>query len=67
MNIGDRLEAIGKLVPVGSTFADIGTDHAYLPVWLLEQGKISSAIAGDIAEGPCLAAKNTDSHGQRLV
>ena len=41
MNIGDRLEAIGKLVPVGCTFADIGTDHAYLPVWLLEQGKIS--------------------------
>ena len=66
MNIGDRLEAIGKLVPVGSTFADIGTDHAYLPVWLLEQGKISSAIAGDIAEGPCLAAKNTVSmHGMK--
>ena len=61
MNIGDRLEAIGKLVPVGCTFADIGTDHAYLPVWLLEHGKISSAIAGDIAEGPCLAARNTVS------
>ena len=64
MNIGDRLEAIGKLVPQGCVLADIGTDHAYLPVWLLEQGKIASAIAGDIAEGPCLAAKNTVSmHG----
>lgn len=61
MNIGDRLEAIGKLVPNGCVLADIGTDHAYLPVWLLEQGKIASAIAGDIAEGPCLAAKNTVS------
>ena len=61
MNIGDRLEAIGKLVPQGCVLADIGTDHAYLPVWLLEQGKIASAIAGDIAEGPCLAAKNTVS------
>ena len=66
MNIGDRLEAIGKLVPQGCVLADIGTDHAYLPVWLLEQGKIASAVAGDIAEGPCLAAKNTVSmHGMK--
>lgn len=66
MNIGDRLEAIGKLVPQGCVLADIGTDHAYLPVWLLEQGKIARAIAGDIAEGPCLAAKNTVSmHGMK--
>ena len=66
MNIGDRLEAIGKFVPHGCVLADIGTDHAYLPVWLLEQGKIASAIAGDIAEGPCLAAKNTVSmHGMK--
>lgn len=66
MNIGDRLEAIGKLVPQGCVLADIGTDHAYLPVWLLEQGKIAGAIAGDIAEGPCLAAKNTVSmHGMK--
>jgi len=66
MNIGDRLEAIGKLVPQGCVLADIGTDHAYLPVWLLEQGKIASTIAGDIAEGPCLAAKNTVSmHGMK--
>ena len=61
MNIGSRLEAIGSLVPQGSILADIGTDHAYLPVWLLQQGKIERAIAGDIAEGPCLAAQNTVS------
>ncbi len=61
MNIGSRLEAIGALVPQGSILADIGTDHAYLPVWLLQQGRIVRAIAGDIAEGPCLAAKNTVS------
>ena len=59
MNIGDRLEAIGNLVPQDSVLADIGTDHAYLPVWLLQQGRIMKAIAGDIAEGPCLAARNT--------
>ena len=61
MNIGSRLEAIGALVPQGSILADIGTDHAYLPVWLLQQGRILRAIAGDIAEGPCLAAGNTVS------
>lgn len=59
MHIGTRLETIAALVPQGSKVADIGTDHAYLPVWLMEQGKITEAIAGDIAAGPCQAARNT--------
>lgn len=59
MNIGVRLEAIGRLVPQGCSLVDVGTDHAYLPVWLLHQGRIVNAIAGDIAEGPCRAARNT--------
>lgn len=59
MHIGSRLETIAQLVPRGSVLADIGTDHAYLPVWLIEQGKIERAIAGDIAAGPCQAARAT--------
>ena len=59
MHIGSRLETIGRLVPAGSVVADIGTDHAYLPVWLIEQGRIERAIAGDIAQGPCQAARST--------
>lgn len=59
MNIGARLETIGRMVPQGCTLADIGTDHAYLPVWLLQQGRITNAIAGDIAAGPCKAARTT--------
>lgn len=59
MNIGERLETIGRQVPAGSVLADIGTDHAYLPVWLLQQGRISRAVAGDIAAGPCMAARTT--------
>ena len=39
--------------------ADIGTDHAYLPTWLAERGVIIKAVAGDITEGPCAAARNT--------
>lgn len=59
MQIGSRLETIGRLVTAGSVVADIGTDHAYLPVWLIEQGCIQKAIAGDIAQGPCQAARST--------
>lgn len=59
MNIGARLQAIGELVPDGVKIADIGTDHAYLPVWLVDQKKVNFAVAGDIASGPCKAASNT--------
>lgn len=66
MNIGARLEAIGKMVPAGCVLADIGTDHAYLPVHLIKAGRIARAIAGDIAEGPCAAARTTiGMHGIR--
>lgn len=59
MHIDKRLETIAGLVPPHCVLADIGTDHAYLPVWLLQQGRIDRAIAGDIAAGPCQAARNT--------
>ncbi len=58
MNIGERLECIAKMVPAGCVIADIGTDHAYLPVWLLQKGQIKAAIAADIAAGPCRAAQS---------
>ena len=59
MHLDKRLQAVAAFVPEGSSFADIGTDHAYLPVWLVEQGIITSAVAGDIAAGPCQAARTT--------
>lgn len=61
MNIGERLAKIAELVPQNAKFADIGTDHAYLPVALVIDKKIDKAIAGDIAAGPCQAARNTVS------
>lgn len=59
MKLTARLQAIAGMVPHGSRLADIGSDHAYLHAGLLEQGKIVSAIATDIAEGPLKVAKNS--------
>lgn len=61
MHLDKRLEAAAALLPQeeGLWLADIGTDHAYLPVELARQGRISRAVAGDIAAGPCQAARTT--------
>ena len=45
MHIDRRLETIANLVPQGCVLADIGTDHAYLPVWLLDKQRIARAIS----------------------
>ncbi len=55
--LSSRLQAIAAMVEEGSLLADIGTDHGYLPIRLLEDGKISGAIAADINRGPLLRAK----------
>ncbi len=54
-----RLRCVASMVRDGATLADIGTDHAYLPVYLLQQGVIRSAIAADIGEGPAASARRT--------
>lgn len=51
-----RLEAIAKYVPDDYSVADIGTDHAYLPVYLLMQKISLKVIATDIHEKPLSAA-----------
>ena len=54
-----RLRMVAELVPLGSRLADIGTDHAYLPVALLREGRIPSAIAADLRPGPLARARET--------
>ena len=54
-----RLQAVASFVPQGARLADIGTDHAYLPVYLLLEGRIPSAVAADINKGPLDHAKQT--------
>ena len=52
VKISNRLTTAAALVTQGYTLADVGTDHGYIPIYLLQQEKIPSAIAMDINEGP---------------
>ena len=59
LKLSPRLAAIAALVPAGARLADVGTDHAYLPVRLLLDGKIPSAVATDVNEGPLQRGRET--------
>ena len=58
-----RLRAIADRVTPDSRVADIGTDHALLPIWLCREGIVSRAIAADVADGPLKRAReNVESY-----
>ena len=62
--ISKRLELVASFVLQGAILLDVGSDHAYLPIELVERGKIKSAIAGEVVEGPYQSAvKNVEAHG----
>lgn len=52
---------MAELVPACNTLADIGTDHGFLPLYLLKSGKISRAICADINASPLESAKRNFS------
>ncbi len=52
-----RLAAIADIIPAGAKLADVGTDHGLLPIRLLLDGKIQSAVATDIRPGPLSRAE----------
>ncbi|MBR5155896.1 MAG: SAM-dependent methyltransferase [Clostridia bacterium] len=57
LRLNPRLLKIAQLIPDCKSLADIGTDHAYVPIFALLEGKVSSAIASDINRGPVQRAK----------
>lgn len=52
-----RLKQVVAYIPEGSVLADIGSDHAYVPCFAIQQGIVKRAIAGEVNRGPMEAAQ----------
>lgn len=68
--LGPRLALCAGLIRGGRPLCDVGTDHAYLPIWLLKSGAVPRAIASDVNPGPLeTAAANARRYGvaDRLI
>lgn len=50
--LSKRLETVASFVPTGAVVADIGSDHAYLPCYLVHKGIAARAVAGEVVKGP---------------
>ena len=57
MELSKRLTAVAGLVTEGASVADIGTDHGYIPIHLIEQNLSPKVIAMDINKGPLERAR----------
>ena len=55
--ISSRLLCCAGLVPAGARVADVGADHGYLGVWLLQQGAAAHVCACDLRRGPLDSAR----------
>jgi tRNA (adenine22-N1)-methyltransferase len=67
VQLSERLKAIAGQVVEGKTAADIGTDHALVPIYLLERGLVPRTILSDSREGPLQkACKNLSEAGIAL-
>lgn len=62
IELSPRLRAVADLVPAGTKFVDVGTDHAYLPVYLIQQGVLDRAVVSDLRSGPLDRARQTAAH-----
>lgn len=63
-HLSKRLSTVADFVSQDAVLLDVGSDHAYLPIALLEKNKIERAIAGEVVEGPYQSAvKNVASSG----
>ena len=58
IQLSKRMDRLAGLVTAGNRLADVGTDHGYIPIALVQSGKIPSAIAMDINQGPLDRARD---------
>ena len=56
MILSKRLQVIADMIPEGGVLADVGCDHGFLDIYLVQTGKIQGAIAMDVRKGPLAAA-----------
>lgn len=59
MSLRPRLKMVADMVRCGSRIADIGTDHGYLPAWLVKSGKCIGGVAADLRKSPLENAAET--------
>lgn len=57
MELSKRLQTVASLVTEGASVADIGTDHGYIPIYLVRENIASRVIASDINKGPLERAR----------
>ena len=57
IKVSNRIQTIASMVDKNAIVADIGTDHCFLPIYLVQSGKVNKCYASDINEGPLSAAK----------
>nr|WP_315294220.1 tRNA (adenine(22)-N(1))-methyltransferase TrmK [Mammaliicoccus lentus] len=63
IQINKRLTKVSEYLN-HNKLADIGSDHAYLPIYAIQNNLVKEAIAGEVVKGPFLSAqKNTELHG----
>ncbi|WP_100011177.1 tRNA (adenine(22)-N(1))-methyltransferase [Lentibacillus sediminis] len=59
VRLSRRLQAVADYLPTSAYFADIGSDHAYLPCYVCLRDKTARAIAGEVKQGPWQRASDT--------